>query len=93
MLDEIGMEVFARRAWRELRAAGGTARRRAVTTAVQLTAQEAQIARLAAGGLSNLEIGTRVFLSPRTVQYHLGRVFTKLDITSRGQLSRALTGA
>ena len=47
----------------------------------------------AADGLSNTEIGTRLFLSPRTVQYHLGKVFTKLDITSRGQLSRALTGA
>ncbi len=64
-----------------------------MTTAVQLTAVEAQIARLAAAGLSNPEIGTRLFPSPRTVQYHLGKVFTKLDITSRAQLSRALTGA
>ena len=64
-----------------------------MTTAVQLTAQEAQIARLAADGLSNPEIGTRLFLSPRTVQYYLGKVFTKLDITLRTQLSRALTGA
>ena len=93
MLDEIGMEAFAERARRELRAAGETARRRAVTARVELTAQEAQIARLAADGLSNPEIGTRLFLSPRTVQYHLGKVFTKLDITSRVQLSRALSGS
>jgi DNA-binding CsgD family transcriptional regulator len=89
MLDAIGMEAFAERARRELLAAGGTARRRSVTARVELTAQEAQIARLAADGLSNSEIGTRLFLSPRTVQYHLGKVFTKLDITSRNQLSRA----
>jgi DNA-binding CsgD family transcriptional regulator len=92
LLDAIGMEAFADRARRELLAAGGTARRRAVTARVELTAQEAQIARLAADGLSNLEIGTRLFLSPRTVQYHLGKVFAKLDITSRAQLSRALSG-
>jgi DNA-binding CsgD family transcriptional regulator len=92
MLDEIGMDGFAERARRELRAAGGTARKRAVSTGVELTAQEGQIARLAAEGLSNPEIGTRLFLSPRTVQYHLGKVFTKLDITSRAQLGRALSG-
>ncbi len=93
MLDEIGMEAFAGRARHELRAAGGTVRRTAVTTAVQLTKQEAQIARLAAEGLSNPEIAFRLFLSPRTVQYHLSKVFAKLSITSRAQLSRALTGA
>jgi DNA-binding CsgD family transcriptional regulator len=93
MLDAIGMDGFAERARRELRAAGGTARKRAVTTGVELTAQEAQIARLAADGLSNPEIGTRLFLSPRTVQYHLGKVFIKLGITARAQLSRALTRA
>jgi DNA-binding CsgD family transcriptional regulator len=92
MLDAIGMEAFAERARRELLAAGGTARRRSVTARVELTAQEAQIARLAADGLSNSEIGARLFLSPRTVQYHLGKVFTKLDITSRNQLSRAPSG-
>jgi DNA-binding CsgD family transcriptional regulator len=92
MLDAIGMGAFAERARRELLAAGGTARRRSVTPRVELTAQEAQIARLAADGLSNPEIATRLFLSPRTVQYHLGKVFTKLDITSRNQLSRAVAG-
>jgi DNA-binding CsgD family transcriptional regulator len=93
MLDAIGMEAFAGRARRELRAVGATARRRAVTVSVELTAQEAQIARLAADGLSNPEIGIRLFLSPRTVQYHLGKVFTKLGLTSRAQLSRALSGS
>jgi DNA-binding CsgD family transcriptional regulator len=93
MLDAIGMEAFADRARRELRAAGGTAHRRAATAGVELTAQEAQIARLAREGLSNPEIATRLFLSPRTVQYHLGKVFTKLDITSRAQLGHASSGS
>jgi DNA-binding CsgD family transcriptional regulator len=93
MLGEIGMEAFAERARHELRATGTTVGRRAVTVRVELTVQEAQIARLAADGLSNPEIGTRLFLSPRTVQYHLGKVFTKLGITSRAQLSRALSGS
>jgi DNA-binding CsgD family transcriptional regulator len=90
MLQEMGMEAFAERAWRELGATGETARKRTVATRIELTVQEAQIARLARDGLSNPEIGTRLFLSPRTVQYHLGKVFTKLDITSRGQLRRTL---
>jgi DNA-binding CsgD family transcriptional regulator len=93
MLENIGVEAYVGRARRELRAAGGTARQAAITAAVQLTAQEAQIARLAAGGLSDPEIASRLFLSPRTVQYHLGKVFTKLGITSRDRLSRALAGA
>jgi DNA-binding CsgD family transcriptional regulator len=92
MLDAIGMDGFAERARRELHAAGGTAHRRPATVGVELTAQEAQIAQLAREGLSNPEIATRLFLSPRTVQYHLGKVFTKLDITSRAQLSHALSG-
>jgi DNA-binding CsgD family transcriptional regulator len=91
MLEAMGMEGFAARAWRELRATGETARRRAVAAGDgELTAQEAQIARLARDGLSNPEIATRLFLSPRTVHYHLGKVFTKLDITSRRQLRRIL---
>jgi DNA-binding CsgD family transcriptional regulator/tetratricopeptide (TPR) repeat protein len=91
MLEAMGMEGFAARARRELQATGDTVRRRVVAAGDgELTAQEAQIARLARDGLSNPEIGTRLFLSPRTVQYHLGKVFTKLDITSRRQLRRIL---
>ncbi len=92
MLEATGMDAFAERARRELLATGETARKRTAvaTTNEELTAQEAQIARLARDGLSNPEIGTRLFLSPRTVQYHLGNVFTKFGITSRSQLSHAL---
>jgi DNA-binding CsgD family transcriptional regulator len=90
LLDAMGMEGFAARARHELRATGETARRRSVATTPELTAQEAQIARLARDGLSNPEIGGRLFLSPRTVQYHLGKVFVKLDITSRSDLRRIL---
>jgi DNA-binding CsgD family transcriptional regulator len=90
LLDAMGMEGFAARARLELRATGETARKRSVATMLQLTAQETQIAWLARDGLSNPEIGARLFLSPRTVQYHLGKVFTKLDITSRGDLRRIL---
>ena len=88
----IGMEAFAERARRELQATGETARKRAVETRDELTAQEALIARLAREGLSNPEIGARLFLSARTVKYHLGKVFTKLDISSRAQLDRVLPG-
>jgi DNA-binding CsgD family transcriptional regulator len=90
MLEAMGMEAFAERARRELRATGETARKQTVATTVELTAREAQIAWLARDGLSNPEIGTRLFLSPRTVQYHLRNVFTKLGISSRGQLYRVL---
>jgi DNA-binding CsgD family transcriptional regulator len=90
MLDAMGMEAFAERARRELLATGETARRRTVQTTAELTAQEAQVARLARDGLSNPEIGARLFISTRTVQYHLGKVFAKLGISSRGQLHRAL---
>jgi DNA-binding CsgD family transcriptional regulator len=92
MLEAMGMEAFAERAGRELRATGETARKRTAVTArnEELTAQEAQIARLAREGLSNPEIGTRLFISARTVQYHLGKVFTKLGIASRSQLTQAL---
>jgi DNA-binding CsgD family transcriptional regulator len=86
MLDTMGIEAFAERARRELLATGETARKRSVETHDQLTHQEAQIARLARDGLSNPEIGTRLFISPRTVQYHLRKVFTKLDIASRNEL-------
>jgi DNA-binding CsgD family transcriptional regulator len=91
MFDTIGMEAFAERAGRELRATGETARKRtAVAMNDELTGQEAQIARLARDGLSNPEIGARLFISARTVQYHLGKVFAKLEISSRLQLRRAL---
>ncbi len=91
MLDAMGMDAFAERARRELQATGETARKRNVATCdEQLTAQEAQIARMARDGLSNPEIGVRLFISPRTVQYHLRKVFTKLGIESRSQLDRVL---
>jgi DNA-binding CsgD family transcriptional regulator len=86
----IGMDAFADRARRELVATGEKVRRRTVETRDELTAQERQIARLAREGLSNPEIGTRLFLSPRTVEYHLSKVFAKLGIRSRGQLADAL---
>jgi DNA-binding CsgD family transcriptional regulator len=92
MLDRMGLEAFAERATRELLATGATARKRSVETSDRLTAQEAQIARLAAEGLSNPEIGARLFISPRTVQYHLRKVFMKLDVSSRNQLDRVLPG-
>jgi DNA-binding CsgD family transcriptional regulator len=91
MLESMSMEAFADRARRELRATGEIARRRhRVAGNAQLTAHEAQIAQLACDGMSNPEIGARLFLSPRTVQYHLGNVFTKLGISSRSQLDRVL---
>jgi DNA-binding CsgD family transcriptional regulator len=90
MFVAMGAEAFANRARRELLATGETVRKRIVETRSVLTPQEAQIARLARDGLSNPEIGTRLFISPRTVQYHLRKVFTKLDISSRSQLSRVL---
>ncbi len=92
MLATMGIEAFAERARRELLATGETARKRTDETSTELTAQEAQIARLARDGLSNPEIGIRLFISPRTVKYHLHKVFTKLDITSRNQLDRVLPG-
>jgi len=90
MLDAMGIAAFAEQASRELLATGETARKRTVETAVELTAQEAQVAGLARDGLSNPQIAARLFISARTVQYHLGKVFTKLDITSRSQLAQAL---
>jgi DNA-binding CsgD family transcriptional regulator len=90
MLDAMGIMAFAEQAGRELQATGETARKRTVETAIELTAQEAQVARLARDGLSNPQIAARLFISARTVQYHLGKVFSKLDITSRSQLAQAL---
>ena len=94
MLQEMKIGAFGDRARRELAAASGARRARPPripSVGDALTEQEAQIARLAQAGLSNPEIGTRLFISARTVQYHLGKVFTKLGITSRNQLQWALS--
>jgi DNA-binding CsgD family transcriptional regulator/tetratricopeptide (TPR) repeat protein len=94
LLTEIGMEAFAARARIELAATGEKVRKRTVETGDELTAQELQVARMALDGLSNPEIGGRLFISPRTVKYHLRKVFTKLDINSRSELKRVTsTGA
>ena len=91
MLDAIGMEAFAERARRELVATGETVRKRGAETSVtELTAQEAHIARLARDGLTNPEIGAQLFLSARTVEWHLRKIFTKLGIGSRRELHAAL---
>ena len=91
MLEEMGMTAFAERARRELWATGETTRKRSADNSDELTAQELQIARLAREGLTNPEIGARLFISARTVEYHLSKVFIKLGITSRSQLDRALS--
>ena len=90
MFTAMGIEAFAARAERELLATGERVRRRTVETRDELTAQEAQVARLARDGLSNAEIGERMFISQHTVAYHLRKVFNKLEITSRNQLARVL---
>jgi AAA ATPase domain/Bacterial regulatory proteins, luxR family len=98
MLDAMGMAAFAERARHELLATGETGRKRAALTggtggagfSAALTAQENQVARLALDGLSNPEIGVRLFISPRTAKYHLSHVFAKLGISSRSQLDRVL---
>jgi DNA-binding CsgD family transcriptional regulator len=86
----IGAEAFAERARRELLATGETARPRAGATRDVLTPQEAQIARLARDRYTNPEIGAQLFISPRTVEYHLSKVFLKLEISSRKELGRAM---
>jgi DNA-binding CsgD family transcriptional regulator len=86
MFTAMGMKAFAQRAAQELLATGETARKRNVTTVTELTAQEAHIARLVREGLSNPEIASRLFISPRTVEWHLHHIFEKLHITSRRQL-------
>jgi DNA-binding CsgD family transcriptional regulator len=89
-LTSIGMDAFADRARRELVATGEKVRKRTVETREDLTPQETQIARLARDGLSNAEIGGRLFISQHTVAYHLRKVFSKLDVTSRNQLDQVL---
>jgi DNA-binding CsgD family transcriptional regulator len=90
--SRIGAEGFAERARGELLATGETAPRRTVETRDVLTPQEAQIARMASARQTNPEIGAQLFISPRTVEYHLRKVFTKLDISSRKELRGALAG-
>ncbi|WP_456975468.1 helix-turn-helix transcriptional regulator [Geodermatophilus sp. SYSU D00815] len=89
-LAAMGLTAFADRARRELLATGETARKRTVETFADLTAQEAHIARLAAGGLTNPEIGAMLFISPRTVEWHLRKIFPKLGVTGRRELRRTL---
>jgi DNA-binding CsgD family transcriptional regulator len=91
MLSDMGMEAFAERAHRELVATGETVRKRTVATLDELTPQEVQVARLAAGGQTNPEIAAQLFLSPRTVEWHLSKVFGKLGIGSRKELRVALS--
>jgi DNA-binding NarL/FixJ family response regulator len=86
MFATIGADGFAERAARELRATGERVRKRTTDTPDQLTGRETQIARLAGNGLSNPEIAAQLFMSPRTVEYHLHKVFNKLNIRSRNQL-------
>ena len=86
MFETIGMEAFAERARRELLATGETARKRTDDTRADLTAQESQIARLALEGLTNPQIGARLFLSPRTVEWHLRHIYPKLGVSSRREL-------
>jgi DNA-binding CsgD family transcriptional regulator len=89
-LGAMGIEAFAERARRELVATGETVRKRTVETLIDLTPQEVQIARLAADGRTNIEIGSQLFISPRTVEWHLRKVFTKLSVNSRRELRGVL---
>jgi DNA-binding NarL/FixJ family response regulator len=89
----MGMEAFAERARRELVATGETVRKRTAETLDDLTPQELEIAQRAAGGQTNPEIGGQLFLSPRTVEWHLHKVFGKLGISSRKELRSALLDA
>jgi DNA-binding CsgD family transcriptional regulator len=93
MFSRMGAEAFGERARRELAATGETVRKRTVETLDELTTQEAQVARLARDGRTNPEIGAELFISPRTVEYHLRKVFTKLGVSSRKQLRNALPDA
>jgi DNA-binding CsgD family transcriptional regulator len=93
MLHRFGADAYAERAGRELLATGESVRQRTVDVREALTAQEAQIARLAAGGRTNSEIAAELFISPRTVEWHLHKVFTKLGVSSRNKLRGVLSGA
>ena len=91
MLSDMGADAFAERARRELLATGETVRKRTVETLDELTSQEVQVARLAADGQTNPTIGAQLFLSPRTVEWHLTKVFGKLGVSSRKELRAALS--
>jgi ATP/maltotriose-dependent transcriptional regulator MalT len=93
MFTSMGLEAFAERAHRELLATGERVHKRTLETIIELTAREAQIAKLAGDGLTNPEIGAQLFLSPHTVEWHLRKVFSKLDIKSRRQLHAKLADA
>jgi DNA-binding CsgD family transcriptional regulator len=90
LFTTMGIEAFAERARRELLATGDTVRKRTAETVSELTAQEAYIARLAVDGRTNVEIGAQLFLSTRTVEWHLSKVYSKLGVGSRRELRRAL---
>ncbi|MFC7647303.1 helix-turn-helix transcriptional regulator [Streptosporangium lutulentum] len=90
MFAAMGASAFAERARVELLATGERARKRTEQTDHHLTPQETQVAGLAAGGATNAEIATRLFITASTVEYHLNKVFRKLGITSRRQLARTL---
>jgi DNA-binding CsgD family transcriptional regulator len=92
LFESMGAAAFAARGTRELRAAGSQLRKPGTTAASVLTVQESQIARLVAQGLTNAEVATRMFLSPRTVEYHLAKVFGKLQLKSRHQLAALPAG-
>ncbi len=92
MFQAMGAAAFAGRAQRELAATGERPRTRAATAHAELSAQEGQIAQLAVQGLSNAEIAARMFLSPRTVEYHMHKIFVQLGITKRSQLHRVMPG-
>ena len=92
VFEQLGAAAWAHRAHVELRASGESARKRDPSTIHELTPQELQIARFVAEGLSNKEVAAQLFLSPRTIEYHLRHVFTKLGITSRTQLARLPLG-
>jgi DNA-binding NarL/FixJ family response regulator len=87
VFEELGATPWAERAAQELRASGETARRRDVSTATDLTAQERQVAALVRQGLSNRDVAAQLFVSPRTVDFHLRNTFSKLGVTSRAELT------
>ena len=88
IFDDLGATPWAQRAEQELRGSGETARKRDASTVVALTAQERQVAVFVSDGLSNREVAAKLFLSPRTIDFHLRNVFAKTGVTSRTELAR-----